>query len=406
MATKIPLRATFDNSNNPTGIAEFQTNEYVPVSHGGTGLGSYSSNQILVGNSSNSLVPKTLTAGSGITITDGGTTLELSAAAPIPTATSTIIGGITVQTSTSSGLTLGVGEVDTITTGLNGSGYHDNDRLKINSGGKNAILQPATIGGGLIFTANILQAGTGYSQGTSVGTLTAGSVSGAAVQSGGTGYSNESNVTTTGTYGTGLTLDITTTGGEITGVTVNTGGSGYFAGDVISISGGDSNANATISSVAGGIFVSGTMQSAGTGYNSTQTNATTSGGNGTGLTVNTTIDGSGGVSGIVVNYGGSGYQINDVITVVGGNSDATFKITNIKGSGSGYTVDVSVIKTGDLVHAKKTNSSIQVGPGSGNNTVISYLNVDKYGHIQGTIETKEITIDASAEAVAMAIALG
>ena len=92
MATKIPLRATFDNSNNPTGIAEFQTNEYVPVSHGGTGLGSYSSNQILVGNSSNSLVPKTLTAGSGITITDGGTTLELSAAAPIPTATSTIIG--------------------------------------------------------------------------------------------------------------------------------------------------------------------------------------------------------------------------------------------------------------------------------------------------------------------------
>ena len=25
MATKIPLRATFDNGNNPTGIAEFQT---------------------------------------------------------------------------------------------------------------------------------------------------------------------------------------------------------------------------------------------------------------------------------------------------------------------------------------------------------------------------------------------
>ena len=64
MATKIPLRATFDNGNNPTGIAEFQTNEFVPVSHGGTGLGSYIANQILIGNSANNLVVKTLTAGS------------------------------------------------------------------------------------------------------------------------------------------------------------------------------------------------------------------------------------------------------------------------------------------------------------------------------------------------------
>ena len=58
------------------------------------------------------------------------------------------------------------------------------------------------------------------------------------------------------------------------------------------------------------------------------------------------------------------------------------------------------------MHAKKTDNSIQVGPGSGNNNVISYLNVDKYGHIQGTIETKEIVIDAQSDAIAYSIALG
>ena len=43
---------------------------------------------------------------------------------------------------------------------------------------------------------------------------------------------------------------------------------------------------------------------------------------------------------------------------------------------------------------------------SGNNNVISYIYVDKYGHISGAIETKTISIDAQADAVAMAIALG
>ena len=113
MATKIPLRATFDGSNNPTGIAEFQTNEFVPVSHGGTGLGTYSNNQILVGNISNTLVPKTLTAGTGITITSGSNTMELSASIDVPSATPTVIGGITVQASSTSGLTLRIGEIDT-----------------------------------------------------------------------------------------------------------------------------------------------------------------------------------------------------------------------------------------------------------------------------------------------------
>ena len=405
MATKIPLRATFDNGNNPTGIAEFQTNEFVPVSHGGTGLGSYIANQILIGNSANNLAVKTLTAGSGIIITDGGTTLELSSTAVIPIASTTTIGGITVQTSATSGLTLGVGEIDSNVTNQNGSGYGDNDRLKINSGNKDAILQPATISGGLILTANLIHVGTGYSPtGTNVTTFTAGSISEVTLNAVGTGYTTATNVATTGIYGTGLTVDITAVAGEITTATVNTGGSDYYVDDVIIVSGGNTDANLIVSTVVGGIFVSGDMVSGGTGY-STATNVSTTGGNGTGLTVNTTVDG-GSVINVAVNYGGSGYQVNDIITVSGGNTDATVKITNIKGSGSGYTLDITAVKVGDLVHSKKTDSSIQIGPGSGNNDAISYINIDKYGHIQGTIETKTITIDVQADAVAMAIALG
>lgn len=33
---KIPIRTVYDGSDNPTGLAEFQTGETVPISHGGT----------------------------------------------------------------------------------------------------------------------------------------------------------------------------------------------------------------------------------------------------------------------------------------------------------------------------------------------------------------------------------
>jgi len=405
MATKIPLRATFDNSNNPTGIAEFQTNEYVPVSHGGTGLGSYSSNQILVGTATNTLVQKTLTAGSGISIVHGGNSIELSSTAVIPKATSAIIGGITVQNSTTSGLTLGRGEVDTVVTNQNGSGYSDNDRLKINLGNKDAILQPAEMSSDLILSVNLISEGTGYPQTSSgVTTLTAASVTSADVNSTGTGYSEANNVSTTATYGTGLVINITSVNaaGQITGISVVKGGSGYYVGDVITVGGGDNNANLVVSAVYGGIGVLGQMTNQGTSYVA-GTDVATTGGSGEGLTLNTTVS-SGNVTGAVVSYGGYGYSLNDHVTITGGDVNAVFKITNIKGSGSGYTVDITSVKTGDLVHAKKTNTSIQVGPGSGNSNVISYLNVDKYGHIQGTIETKQL--DLALDAVAMAIALG
>ena len=37
MTSKTPVRVVFDGSNNATGLAEFQSGEFVPLTHGGTG---------------------------------------------------------------------------------------------------------------------------------------------------------------------------------------------------------------------------------------------------------------------------------------------------------------------------------------------------------------------------------
>jgi len=44
--TKIPVRTVYDNSNNPVGLAEFQTNEVVPIVHGGTSANSVANAKI------------------------------------------------------------------------------------------------------------------------------------------------------------------------------------------------------------------------------------------------------------------------------------------------------------------------------------------------------------------------
>ena len=49
---------------------------------------------------------------------------------------------------------------------------------------------------------------------------------------------------------------------------------------------------------------------------------------GSGLTVDTTVSGGIITAVTVNNFGNGNYSVNDVITIVGGNSDATFKITD------------------------------------------------------------------------------
>jgi gliding motility-associated-like protein len=70
------------------------------------------------------------------------------------------------------------------------------------------------------------------------------------------------------------------------------------------------------------------LLSPGSGY-STANNIATTGGSGTGLTVNITTTGGAVGSNITINNPGSGYNINDIITIVGGTTPSTFRITCI-----------------------------------------------------------------------------
>jgi len=68
MTAKTPIRTVFNESGTATGLAEFQSGEFIPVEHGGTGAVTLTSNAILLGNGTSAI------QGSAIGIS--GTTLS------------------------------------------------------------------------------------------------------------------------------------------------------------------------------------------------------------------------------------------------------------------------------------------------------------------------------------------
>ena len=82
MAAKVPIRTVFDGDENATGLAEFQSGEFVDYIYGGTGLASLgSAGQVLKVNSGGTALEygnveailniDGMTDGSGTTIVDG-----------------------------------------------------------------------------------------------------------------------------------------------------------------------------------------------------------------------------------------------------------------------------------------------------------------------------------------------
>jgi hypothetical protein len=55
MTAKTPIRTVFNESGTATGLAEFQTGEFIPVEHGGTGVVTLTSNAILLGNGTSAI---------------------------------------------------------------------------------------------------------------------------------------------------------------------------------------------------------------------------------------------------------------------------------------------------------------------------------------------------------------
>ena len=67
----------------------------LPVANGGTGQTSYTDGQLLIGNTTgNTLTKATLTAGSGISITNGGGSITIASTASVSAATPTALGTV------------------------------------------------------------------------------------------------------------------------------------------------------------------------------------------------------------------------------------------------------------------------------------------------------------------------
>ena len=96
-----------------------------------------------------------------------------------------------------------------------------------------------------------------------------------------------------------------------------------------------------------------TLQTGGTGYTAANNVATTVAvpSIGSGLTVDIAVS-SGIITGVVVNnFGNGNYDVNDVITIVGGNNNATLKITNsgVSDIGSGDNATYNTLAYDELV---------------------------------------------------------
>jgi hypothetical protein len=71
MTVKTPIRTVFNESNVATGLAEYQTGEFIGVEHGGTGAVTHTANAILLGNTTSALQSSVIgISGSTISSTD------------------------------------------------------------------------------------------------------------------------------------------------------------------------------------------------------------------------------------------------------------------------------------------------------------------------------------------------
>jgi len=147
MAAKTPIRTVYDGST-ATGLAEFQTGEFIAVEHGGTGNTSLTANSLLLGNGTSAITASTIQISSNTISSSDADTVTIDENLDI-TGNLDVTGNVTI------GGTIDIGDSSadtlTITATLDSNLIPDADSTRnIGSSSKawaNAYLDTITLGG-------------------------------------------------------------------------------------------------------------------------------------------------------------------------------------------------------------------------------------------------------------------
>jgi hypothetical protein len=353
----------------------------IGVDYGGTGQTSYTDGQLLIGNSTgNTLTKSTLTAGSGITITNGSGSITISSSAGGGTVTSvgqTFTGGL-ISVSGSPVTTSGTLAL-TVAGTSGGIPYFSSASTWASSAvlDSNALV----VGGGAGVAPSTVTTGTGVVTALGVNTGTAGSfvVNGGAL----------------GTPSAGVVTNLTGTAsininGTVGATTPNTGSfTTLDASGAVTFSSTTNNINIGTSLTTGGVQIGGLNNTANifigrslysqavliaSGTTALGTTKTVSIGTGSGVGITTTIN-------IGTNNGGTTINLNGTVTLSSALSAAN------GGTGqSSYT-------TGDLLYASSSSALSKLADVATGNALISggvgaapsWGKIDLATHISGTL---------------------
>jgi len=155
MTAKTPIRTVFNESGTATGLAEFQSGEFIAVEHGGTGAVTLTSNSILLGNGTSAI------QGSAIGIS--GTTLSSTDSSLITIDEGlTVTGNLTVS-GTITGTVSGSSTAGNIQIGVTGNNEIDtaSGNLTIDSaGGTVTVDDNLSVSGNTTITGDLTVNGT------------------------------------------------------------------------------------------------------------------------------------------------------------------------------------------------------------------------------------------------------
>ena len=155
MTAKTPIRTVFNESDVATGLAEFQTGEFIAVDHGGTGAVTHTANAILLGNTTSAIQNSSLQI--------SGSTLSSSDSSLITINDGLSITGALNVTGTITGTISGATTSGNIQVGVTGNNEIDTSsgNLTIDSaGGTVSVDDNLTVTGNTTITGNLTVNGT------------------------------------------------------------------------------------------------------------------------------------------------------------------------------------------------------------------------------------------------------